>query len=71
LKRFPELAENFPEIPTLLFQALDSAAKTNNQLTTHNRELAQLRHNMESQHTTTLIAITLGSLLVSLAILFQ
>ena len=71
LKKFPELAENFPEIPTLLFQALDGAAKTNNQLTAHNRELAHLRKNIENNHISTLIAITLGSLLVSLAILFQ
>ncbi len=71
LKRFPELAENFPEIPTLLFQALDSAAKMNQQFTAHNRELSQLRQNVDDNHTTVLLAITAGSLLVSLAILFQ
>jgi len=71
LKRFPELAENFPEIPTLLFQALDSAAKMNQQFTAHNRELSQLRQNVDDNHTTVLLAITAGSLLVSLAIFFQ
>jgi ubiquinone biosynthesis protein len=70
LKRFPELAENFPEIPTLLFQALDSAAKSNQQLTAHNRELAHLRHAIEQNHTSTLIMITVGSILISLAVLF-
>jgi ubiquinone biosynthesis protein len=71
LKRFPELAESFPEIPTLLFQALDSAAKMNQQFTTHNRELAELRQNIEDNHNTTLVIITAASLLISLAVLLQ
>jgi ubiquinone biosynthesis protein len=71
LKRFPELAENFPEIPTLLFQALESAAKMNTQFTTHNRELAELRQNIEDNHHTTLMLITAASLLVSFAVFFQ
>ncbi len=69
LKRFPELAENFPEIPTLLFQALDSAAKVNYQLTTHNQELARLRQDMDDNHHTILIIIVVGTTLISLAVL--
>jgi ubiquinone biosynthesis protein len=71
LQQFPELAARFPEIPQLLFQALEGSAQMNQQLTTHNRELAQLRESIEDNHTTTLVAIGLGSLLVSLAVLFQ
>jgi ubiquinone biosynthesis protein len=71
LQQFPELAARFPEIPALLFQALDSSAQVNQQLTTHNRELAQLRQNMEDNHSTTLWLIGLGSLLISLAVLLQ
>jgi ubiquinone biosynthesis protein len=69
LKRFPELAENFPEIPTLLFQALDSAAKVNYQLTAHNQELARLRQDMGDNHHTILIIIAVGTALISLAVL--
>ncbi len=69
-KQFPELAAKFPEIPNLLFQALESSAQMNQQLLNHNRELAQLRQNIADNHSTTLMIVTGASILISLAILF-
>ncbi len=71
LQQFPELAARFPEIPQLLFQALEGSAQINQQLTTHNRELAQLRESIDDHHNITLLAIGAGSILISLAVLFQ
>jgi ubiquinone biosynthesis protein len=68
LKQFPELAARFPEIPHLLFQALEGSARLNQQLATHNRELTQLRQNIEENHTALFITISIGWLLISLTI---
>jgi ubiquinone biosynthesis protein len=69
LQQFPELAAKFPEIPQLLFQALEGSAQMNQQLTQHNRELSQLRESIDDNHSVTLWAIGLGSVLISLAML--
>ncbi|MCK5191451.1 MAG: ubiquinone biosynthesis regulatory protein kinase UbiB, partial [Methylococcales bacterium] len=71
VKQFPEIAEKFPEIPTLIFQALDSATHTKQQIENQNKEIAQLRQQIEKNHDGTVWAIFASALIVSLAVLFQ
>jgi ubiquinone biosynthesis protein len=71
LKQFPEFAEQFPEIPSLLYKALDNAAHAQQQTAAHNRELALLREQMESGQRTTTWAVLISALLISAAILLQ
>ncbi|NOQ34735.1 MAG: ubiquinone biosynthesis regulatory protein kinase UbiB [Methylococcaceae bacterium] len=71
LEKFPEVAENFPEVPKLLFQALDSAANANSQLTKHNQEMVRLRNQLEDNHNTTILTIIASAVVISLTLLFQ
>jgi ubiquinone biosynthesis protein len=71
LKQFPEFAEQFPEIPTLLYKALDNAAYAKQHAETQNKELALLREQMENNHRTTVWALLIGAALISAAVLFQ
>ncbi|HSN22817.1 MAG TPA: ubiquinone biosynthesis regulatory protein kinase UbiB, partial [Methylomicrobium sp.] len=43
IKQFPEFAEQFPEIPSLIYKALDNAAHAQQQAEAQQRELAMLR----------------------------
>ena len=71
VKQFPEIAEHFPEMPTLIFQALDSATHSRQQIENQNKAISELRQQMEKNHTGTLWAILPSAAIVSLAILFQ
>lgn len=71
VKQFPEIAEHFPEMPTLIFQALDSATHSRQQIENQNKAISELRQQMEKNHTGTLWAILTSAAIVSLAILFQ
>ena len=71
VKQFPEIAERFPEIPSLVFQALDSASQTKQQIETQNKEISELRVQIEKNHTSTVWTILASAVLISLAVLFQ
>ncbi len=71
VKQIPEIAEHFPEMPTLIFQALESATKTSRQIESQNKEISQLRSQMEKNHGGTVWAILGSAVLVSLAVIFQ
>ncbi len=71
MKQFPEIAEHFPEMPSLIFNALDSVTHTKQQIESQNKEISQLREQMESNHTGTIWAILTSATIVSLAVLFQ
>ncbi|PKM13428.1 MAG: ubiquinone biosynthesis regulatory protein kinase UbiB [Gammaproteobacteria bacterium HGW-Gammaproteobacteria-3] len=71
LQQFPEVAEKFPEIPALMFKALDDAAHAREQMSIHNRELHQMRQQMQQNHNGTLFAILLSAALISAAVLLQ
>jgi ubiquinone biosynthesis protein len=70
-KQFPEIAEHFPEMPTLIFQALDSAKHTKHQIENQSKEITRLRQQMEKQHDSTVLAILSSALLISAAVFFQ
>lgn len=71
VKQFPEIIEHFPEMPTLVFQALDSASQTKQQINNQTKEIAQLRQQMEKNHGGTVWAIMAGAVMVSIAVFFQ
>jgi ubiquinone biosynthesis protein len=71
LKQIPQVAEHFPEIPTLLFKTLDNAANSQKRAEIQQRELMQLREQMDIQHRNTLWSIYIGAILISIAILLR
>jgi ubiquinone biosynthesis protein len=71
IKQFPEFAEQFPEIPSLLYKALDNAAHAQQQAEAQQRELAMLRQQMDDNHRTTVWAMIISAIVISAAILFQ
>jgi len=71
LKQFPEFAEQFPEVPSLIYKALDNAAYAKQRSEAHNRELALLRQQMDKNHRTTVWAMFISAALISAAFFFS
>ncbi|KAF3977976.1 MAG: ubiquinone biosynthesis regulatory protein kinase UbiB [Methylococcales symbiont of Iophon sp. n. MRB-2018] len=71
IKQFPKIAEHFPEMPTLIFQALDSAKHSKQQMEKQNKEISQLRQQIEKNHDGTVWVILTSALLISAAVFFQ
>jgi len=71
IKQFPEFAEQFPEIPSLIYKALDNAAHAQQQAQTQQQELALLRQQMDNNHRITVWAMMISAAIISLAVLFQ
>jgi ubiquinone biosynthesis protein len=71
MAHFPELAQQLPEVPALLYKALDNAAYAKQTSEAQTRELAELRKQMEANHQTTLWSILVGAALISAAIFFN
>ncbi|MGR9086203.1 MAG: ubiquinone biosynthesis regulatory protein kinase UbiB [Gammaproteobacteria bacterium] len=71
VKQFPEFAEQFPEIPSLIYKALDNAAYANQRAEMQNRELALLRQQIESNHRTSFWAMLISAALISAAVFFR
>jgi ubiquinone biosynthesis protein len=71
LKQFPEVAEQFPEIPSLIFKTLDNAANAHKRAENQQRELMLLREQMATQHHNTLWSIYIGAILITIAILLR
>lgn len=67
---FPELAQQLPEVPTLLYKALDNAAYAKQSSEAQTRELAELRKQMEAHHQSTQWMIFVSAALISAAIFF-
>ena len=71
MKQFPEFAEHFPEVPGLIYKALENAANAKQQAENQNRELALMRLQMEINHRKTLWALLISAAIITLAILFK
>jgi ubiquinone biosynthesis protein len=71
LAKLPEMTEQLPEIPALMFQALHSNAQMQQQIQQHNHEMMQLRKQLRRNHKHTLSAILSGALMIAAAILMQ
>ncbi|OQK17729.1 ubiquinone biosynthesis protein UbiB [Methyloprofundus sedimenti] len=71
MQKFPEIAEQFPEIPSLLFQVLDDAAHTSQRAKIHNQQLERMRVQMQNNHKSTIYALIASATIISAAIFFQ
>jgi ubiquinone biosynthesis protein len=71
IKQFPEFAEQFPQIPSLLYKALDNAAHAQQNAEAQQRELGLLRRQMDKNHRTTVWAMIISAAVISVAVLFQ
>ncbi|MEI6708416.1 MAG: ubiquinone biosynthesis regulatory protein kinase UbiB [Methylococcales bacterium] len=70
IKQFPEFAEQFPEIPSLLYKALDNAAHNQHRAEAQQQELVLLREQMAKQHNITVWAMLVSATMISAALLF-
>ncbi len=70
-KQLPEFAEQFPEIPTLLYRALDNAANTSQRAQQQQKELQALREQLEQNQSNTTWAILISALGIIAAILLR
>ena len=71
IKQFPEFAEHFPELPALIYKALDNAAHAQQQAEAQHRELTLLRQQMANNHRTTVWAMLISAAVISAALLYQ
>jgi ubiquinone biosynthesis protein len=71
IKQLPDFAEQFPEIPSLIYKALDNAAHAKRHSEAQNRELMLLRQQMEDNHRKTVWTMLLSAVVISAAVLFQ
>ncbi len=71
IQKFPELAEKFPEVPSLIMQALDDAAHANQRGEAQQKQLEKLTAQMHSHHKSTLYAILISAAMISSALILQ
>lgn len=71
LGKFPEITEQLPEIPNLIFQTLQSNAHMQQQMLQHNQEMAQLRKQLRRNNRRTLWAILTSGAMITAALLLQ
>ncbi len=71
IKQLPDFADQFPEIPSLLYKALDNAAHAERRAETQQREFALLRDQMAKQQRSQLWTILMGAMMVCAAIWFR
>ncbi len=71
MKQFPQIAEHFPELPTMLFQAVDSARKSKQQLELNQQEIKDLRKQIDNNHENTIWAILTSAAVIATAVFFN
>jgi ubiquinone biosynthesis protein len=71
IKKLPEIAEQLPEIPSLIFHVLDDAKHAKHQLQANNKELHRLRKQLASNHRKSIVIMVLSAIMISAAILLK
>jgi ubiquinone biosynthesis protein len=71
LEQIPEIAEHFPEIPSLVYRVLDDATHAKLQVQTQSQELSALREQMARNNRFTVSAILMSALMISGALLLS
>jgi len=69
--KFPEITEQIPEVPGLVFQALQSAAHMQQQLQQQQKDMLELRKQLKRNNTRTLRAILSAAVLIAAAIVLR
>ena len=63
--KFPEIAEQLPEFPSLVLHAIQSTAQIQQQMQVQSQEIAQLRKQLRHNNKNSVIAILTGALMIS------
>ena len=71
IKQLPEFAEQFPEIPSLIYKALNNAAQTQLQAEAQQKEMMMLRKQLYKNHKTTILTMIISATIISAAIFFK
>jgi len=71
IKKFPELAHQFPEIPSLMMQVLDDAAHTSRRAEIQHQQMQNLQKQLQDNHKGTLYALIASASMISAAIFWQ
>ena len=71
IKQLPDLAQQFPEVPTLIYKALDNAAHAEKRIEMQQREFTLLRQQMERQQQSQLWLFIISTLLICLSLWFR
>jgi len=71
IKKFPELAHQFPEIPSLMMQVLDDAAHTSRRAEIQHQQMQNLQKQLQDNHKGTLYALIASAAMISAAIFWQ
>ena len=71
VRQIPDFADQFPEIPSLLYKALDNAAHAERRAEMQQREFALLRKEIKKQRSSRSLAILTGAAMICAAIWFR
>lgn len=71
IQKFPELARQFPEIPSLIYQVLDDVAHASQRDNEHTQQIRKLRKQMQYNQKNTTYALLTSAIIISVAILLQ
>lgn len=71
IEQFPDFADHLPEIPGLIYKALDNAAYAQKFIESQNNEIALLRQQMHANHRLNVLTILLGAVTIAAAVLLK
>jgi len=71
IRQLPDFADQFPEVPSLLYKALDNAAHAERRAEMQQREFSLLRKEMKKQRHSQWLAILTGAAMIGAAIWFR
>ncbi|MDD2863691.1 MAG: ubiquinone biosynthesis regulatory protein kinase UbiB [Methylococcales bacterium] len=71
MRQLPDFADQFPEVPSLIYKALDNAASAEHRAQLQQREFALLRKEMRKQQHSQWLAILTGAAMICAAIWFR
>lgn len=71
IRQLPDFADQFPEVPSLIYKALDNAASAEHRAQLQQREFALLRKEMRKQQRSQWLAILTGAAMICATIWFR
>jgi ubiquinone biosynthesis protein len=71
IRQLPDFADQFPEVPSLIYKALDNAANAGQRAQLQQREFALLRKEMRKQQRSQWLAILTGAAMICATIWFR
>ncbi len=71
MRQLPDFADQFPEVQSLIYKALDNTASAEHRAQLQQREFALLRKEMRKQQRSQWLAILTGAAMICAAIWFR